>query len=586
MKISPNQSAWLRLLLFILSSLSSQIASAQSRPAVDSMGANMGRQNWKAAFHWALKAAESDSADRYWRYLNAAHFASLDKNADMAIKYAGLVLDSDIAPKAAFGKDFDWLRDDPRWKQLMKKKEQVVEDFRQKRIQESLPFRFYQKRLLDETKQQLAALPRESSGRALYQTLKAMYPAHNYTRHDRYQYAWVKLADSLEFPYLIQLPKGFDAAKNYPLVVILHGAVAYQTMRDVADSSAATGFFGHNFVNLAYEAGTIAVFPYSTKRYNWMMPDDGFGLVPTLIREVKHMYPIDDSRVYVTGYSNGATGAFSYLMKQPGLFAGFSGVNNRPQVRTGGTFLKNAANRSFYNVATDYDYYYPIEGHRTFTALAKTLGINWQNIEITGKRNHSYLLSTRDSTIRQMYQRLFADMLSKKRNPFQPNLYWECDDIKNGRCDWLEINELDTLTAKSSWQVSVNATIEGWRQTMNPSVLLDSTSQAFHFPRQSGAVKAKYSGNTFDLTTSRVGKITLYFSPEMVDLNKPVSVIINGKQIYHGPVRYDRTFLMSEFEKEMDHQALWVNKMTFWVNRLSSSTSGQNSVRKRTRQKL
>ena len=93
---------------------------AQSKStALDSMGANMGRQNWERAIHWALKAAEADPSEKYWRYLNAATFASRNHNVDLAIKYATLVVDSEIATNAGFGSSFDWLRKDSWWIQLM-----------------------------------------------------------------------------------------------------------------------------------------------------------------------------------------------------------------------------------------------------------------------------------------------------------------------------------------------------------------------------------------------------------------------------------------------------------------------------------
>ena len=156
-------------------------------------------------------------------------------------------------------------------------------------------------------------------------------------------------------------------------------------------------------------------------------------------------------------------------------------------------------------------------------------------------------------------------MLTKQRNPFGARLYWECDDVKNGRCDWLEINQLDTLSQKATWQAPFNVSVTGWRRVNDPSILLDSTSQAFVFPRQSGAIQGSYFRNQFDLTTSRVGRLTLYLSPEMVDFNRPLKVVINGKQVYNGPIQYDRSFLLSQFSKELDHQALWANHLTFKV---------------------
>nr|WP_295930566.1 hypothetical protein [uncultured Dyadobacter sp.] len=540
---------------------------AQSRiPALDSMGLHMGRQNWKAAMEWALKAAEADPKERNWRYLNAAIFASRDRNRELALHYATLVVNSEIITQAGYQNNFDWLRDDPEWRALMHKVDARKEQERQEKIKASLPFRAYQQELSLQAAQYVDSLSQIRSPAALYQAIRENRPAHQYTRYGRYVYAWVKLADTLEFPYLIQLPSNFDPGKQHPLVVVLHGAVGRQSkIPDVPDSTTAHVPFGKMFMQKAGESGFIAVFPNSNKQYNWMMPDDGFGLVPELVRQVKHLYSIDDSRVYVTGHSNGATGAFSYLMKQPGLFAGFSGLNNRPQVRTGGTFFRNAVNRSFYNVATDYDYYFPLEGHRAVTGLAQKLGIDWQNQEITGHRSHGYLMNAKDSTAHQVYGQLFDYMSAQTRNPFRNSLYWECDDTKHGRCDWLEIVKLDTAMRAATWQSPVNAVVTGWRDMMKPEVMLDSTSQAFEFPRQSGAVQATYAGNRFELKTSRVGKIRIYLSPEMIDLKQNVRVVINGRTVFNGPVEMDRAFILNQYRREMDQQAVWVNALELTV---------------------
>lgn len=550
--------------VFLLT-VASSIAQSNN-PALDSMGANINRKNWKAAIEWALKDGEAHPADKYWRYLNAAEFASLDKNAELAFQYVGYVAASDIAYNAYFGQSFDWLRDDPRWKALMTQIDQAIERERQERIRASLPFRRNQQRLLAQAAQETATFAGVSSAQELYQQLRQSRPTRTYLSTGRYQYAWLPYRDSLEVPYMIQLPANFDPRKNYPLLVVLHGAVGQQSsFPDTIDSTTTAGFFGPSFAEQAHQLGMIAVFPYSTQRYNWMLPDAGFDLVPQVIRQVKKMYPVSDNRVYVSGHSNGATGAFSYLMKQPGLFAAFSGINNRPQVRTGGTFLRNGMNRSFYNVATDYDYYFPLEGHRSVADLAKTLGVDWSNKEVVGQLTHGYLVVSGDSLVKRTYQQLFADMLAKQRNPFQDHLYWECDDVRHGRCDWLEIVGLDTLAAKAEWHQPVNVAIRGWRSVDNPAVVLDSSSRAFVFPRRSGAVQVGYANNLFQLTTSRVGSVRLYLSPEMIDFKHPVRVIINGRMVYDGLVQLDRPFLLANYDQERDHQAIWANRLTFII---------------------
>ena len=80
-----------------------------------------------------------------------------------------------------------------------------------------------------------------------------------------------------------------------------------------------------------------------------MTSDDGFFMIPKIVRTIKQSINIDDNKVFIAGHSNGATGTFSYLMKEPTMFAGFYGFNTHPKVYTGGTFIENTSNRSFIN---------------------------------------------------------------------------------------------------------------------------------------------------------------------------------------------------------------------------------------------
>ncbi len=62
-------------------------------------------------------------------------------------------------------------------------------------------------------------------------------------------------------------------------------------------------------------------------------------MVPSILRQMKQVINIDDNRVFVSGHSNGATGSFSYMLKQPAPFAGFYGFNTRPVIATGRDLL-------------------------------------------------------------------------------------------------------------------------------------------------------------------------------------------------------------------------------------------------------
>ncbi|MEJ7678996.1 MAG: hypothetical protein WKG06_14315 [Segetibacter sp.] len=175
-----------------------------------------------------------------------------------------------------------------------------------------------------------------------------------------------------------------------------------------------------------------------------MFPDDGFIMIPNMVKDLKRYFNIDDNKVFISGHSNGATGVISYLLKSPNSFAGFYGFNTNPRIRTGGTFIRNALNRSYFNVATDKDYYFPVSGHDTLTKLALLSGIDWQNHVFHGFPH--WFPQFKESA--PAFKLMFQDMKTRVRNPFKHNLNWECDDVKYGQCDWISIEKLDTLAEK------------------------------------------------------------------------------------------------------------------------------------------
>ncbi|MCF7793624.1 MAG: PDZ domain-containing protein [Candidatus Cloacimonetes bacterium] len=88
---------------------------------------------------------------------------------------------------------------------------------------------------------------------------------------------------------------------------------------------------------------------------------------------------------------------------------------------------------------------------------------------------------------------------------------------------------------------------------------------AFRFSKASGAVKARYYGNIFEIETSRVKEIALYFHPEMINLEIPVIVNINGQKVFHDTIDFDKDLMIQNYQKCFDRKALWINKLTLNV---------------------
>jgi hypothetical protein len=183
------------------------------------------------------------------------------------------------------------------------------------------------------------------------------------------------------------------------------------------------------------------------------------------------------------------------------------------------------------------------------------MGIDWQNHVYRGFPH--WFPQFKESY--PAFDLMFRDMAARARNPFRHDLYWECDDIRHGRCDWIRIDRLDTLSEKKEWQRQTNFTATHWIDNRDTAKVSDTVVSAFVFPRLSGAVQAHYADNRFDIETSRVKAITIYLSPKMVDLTRPVRVFLNGKEMFDKKVGYDRRFMLDNFRDNADRKAIWVN---------------------------
>ncbi len=142
----------------------------------------------------------------------------------------------------------------------------------------------------------------------------------------------------ITMPYYIYVPTNYDRRKKYPLVIGLHGTG--EVMEPICAVLMKTQM-GTAFAE-ASEAGNnecIVLIPKCNVRYdeddNWttlnqfirQRTDSPFWPMPQLkvawklIEKLMKDYRIDDKRLYLTGISSGAFGAYVMAMEHPDTFA-------------------------------------------------------------------------------------------------------------------------------------------------------------------------------------------------------------------------------------------------------------------------
>ncbi|WP_281847761.1 alpha/beta hydrolase-fold protein [Olleya namhaensis] len=321
-----------------------------------------------------------DSIDDYSKY-NVSVIASRLKLNDVAFKYlqplAALIEDDEGYPGWDYilgdyaTEDYSNLFQDKRWEQL--KQEALINQAQ-----------FFDNLALDEVEffsTKTGALIDTLKAEQLYNYIKNQ---NNFLSKKKQDYSITfKINDTSSTSYFVHLPKAYNPENQYPMLVYLHGAIRYTTLSDY-ETKSNLKYANTKYTKRADADDVVLVFPKADKNFNWMIGDEGFFMVPEIIKQIKSAINIDDDKVFVTGHSNGATGSFSCLMKQPTQFAGFYGFNTHPKVYTGGTFIENVKARSFINFSTDQDYYFPPNANDTLNKLMDSIKADYKDYRYNG----------------------------------------------------------------------------------------------------------------------------------------------------------------------------------------------------------
>ncbi|MDT0294486.1 hypothetical protein ACFQ3R_11980 [Mesonia ostreae] len=489
----------------------------------------------------------------FWHVFDMAYAANKFNDPETGFYWLNKLVDEkykeeDLSVIFKYAKDdFYQLQEAPKWGIFQEKAERKIKAYQTKL--KSQQEKWMQKGLGSANYASL------SDGKDLYHAIRDF---EDYPNLPSAVFGFIQLNDTLDNNFFVRLPKSYNPKQPSKLLFFLNGAVRHQQIPAYPNTSLEEGW-QRFYKQYAEENNVIMVYPNSNKKFNWMLGDQGFGMVTDILKTIKQFINIDDDAVFVTGHSNGATGSFNLLVKNPSAFAGFYGMNTEPKVYTGGTFLKNMNERWFYNISTDEDYYFPPKANDTLVKLAKKLGLNYDDHRYNGFPHWFPQFPESEESIKNS----FKDLKSQKRNSFSNHLYWETDDVKNGKIDWLAIKKLDTLQPKKQWHQEVNFTIHEKKYYDEQDSLRTKKvkERAFDFPRKSGAVKANYKDNVFRLKTSRVSELSIFISPEMVNMNQPISIYVNGELRYQKKPTYNRDFILKNFKKTYDRKAIWVQEV-------------------------
>lgn len=316
--------------------------------------------------------------------------------------------------------------------------------------------------------------------------------------------------------YYICIPRA--KMRKYPLVIGLHGGGP-----GVGDGRTALQKWG-----FAARKGAICVFPTVIRKEStaWNKEREE-RYVMALIEEIKRSFPIDTNRIYLVGHSMGGYGTWSIGTHYADVFAGLAPC-------AGGVFVMTGQGGSV-------------------VGLARGTVVNLKNTPIY------FYHGADDPRVPPTSDRKAAELLAKLKEKYGPYeyVYKEYNGIGHGLppgglspiIEWLFKHKRNPYPKMVIWEPSrPYKTLFWWVKNRG------GISQI--------VAKIDRSKNEIIIDGPSSG-FSIYLNDKLVDLSKPVRVVINGKEVFKDYASYSISALVDSIADKKDPQQFFYAKIDF-----------------------
>ena len=299
-------------------------------------------------------------------------------------------------------------------------------------------------------------------------------------------------------PYVLHVPDDYRGDEPFPLVVVLGGGPG----RAIPTAQTARSSLE--------PLGTLAVFPQASGMW-W--EDEPASAVAALLGEALADLNVDTDRVTITGFSNGGTGALLYASRMPHRFAAVASLmgGGLPFFERDSSPIDAAsiARVPFLFVHGDHDDVIPDwASRRTLTAMRKANPDAVAELHVLPGRAHDVVYGRDDGLTFPFLERYVRD-------PFPRRVSLRARSLEYPRAFWVEVLEKDGGTAE---------------------------------------VDGAIDGSTITLRTKNVKRLRLLLSRDLVDLEQPVRVMLDGREAFAGPLAQDAALLLRSWRETGDPQ--------------------------------
>jgi poly(3-hydroxybutyrate) depolymerase len=344
--------------------------------------------------------------------------------------------------------------------------------------------------------------------------------------------------NGLDLDNVVEVPSDYTPDRRWPLRVSLHGGVGRPAPRD-------GGSRPRPLTNRTPIDGEIVLHPRAYAEAMWWTVAQ-VDNVMRLVDRVKRAYNVDESRVYITGVSDGGTGVYFFAMRAATPWAACMPMNGHPLVLAnpdtrvdGELFAGNLANCPLQAVNGGQDPLYPATSVKPFIDMFKAGGIPlvW----------HVYPNARHDERWWPDERASFESFLMAHPRAANPDMItWETERTdRSSRFRWLVIHRLGRRPSDAELP-DINLFESG-----------GSRHPLYERDHASGRVDVTRHGNAFEAKTRGVAQFTLLLSPDVIDFAQPVNVVVNGRTAFDGMVKKDPATLLEWAARDDDRTMLY-----------------------------
>ena len=330
--------------------------------------------------------------------------------------------------------------------------------------------------------------------------------------------------DDVPVAYAVLLPREYNPHHSYPMIVALRdaGRTTDNELTWWGGTQAKPGQSQrHGYIVIAPEFAKE-----NQREYDYSA--SAHYVVLQSIRDARKRFNVDSDRVFLAGHGMGGDAAFDLGMSHPDVFAGVI-----PITAVSAKYCK---------------YYWPNAKGMAWYVIAGELDRD------TSERNTREL----NNMLRRGYDMVYTEYLGRGYESYYAEIHklfdWMQMQTRTRYPEEVEAQILRPIDNRFFW-----IKVDGLPRNATLAVLDGDRRQRVTPMKLSARVNV---GNTIHIR-SGADSNTIWLSPDFVDFDKRVKVLVNGQRKFNNFLRPDFSALLADFRIRGDRQKLYSVKMTF-----------------------